>query len=89
MLYPATFLLYFILTRMIYIKIFCIIKSENKEIYFSLSKELTKKFEGTIRGKNIRCDISEIKSFSSKGEFVLILLKAAKDKELNIEKIKN
>ena len=33
-------------------------------------------------------DISEIKSFSSKGEFVLILLKAAKDKDLNIEKIK-
>ena len=69
-------------------KIFSIFKSENKEIYFSLSKELTKKFEGTIRGKISEVDISEIKSFSSKGEFVLILLKAAKDKDLNIEKIK-
>ena len=39
-------------------------------------------------GENIRGDISEIKSFSSKGEFVLILLKVAKDKDLNIEKIK-
>ena len=69
-------------------KIFSIFKSENKEIYFSLSKELTKKFEGTIRGKISDVDISEIKSCSLKGEFVLILLKPAKDKDLNIEKIK-
>ena len=41
-----------------------------------------------LGGKISEVDISEIKSFSSKGEFVLILLKVAKDKDLNIEKIK-
>ena len=70
-------------------KIFTVYKFDNKEIYFSLSKELTKKFERTIRGKITDIDISKIKSFISKGEFVLILFKPNKDRELNIEKIKN
>tara|TARA_B100001248_G_scaffold59056_1_gene40191 strand:+ start:13421 stop:14248 length:828 start_codon:yes stop_codon:yes gene_type:complete len=69
-------------------KIFTVYKFDNKEIYFSLSKELTKKFERTIRGKITDIDISKIKSFISKGEFVLILYKPNKDKDLNIEKIK-
>ena len=69
-------------------KIFTIYKFDNKEIYFSLSKELTKKFERTIRGKITDIDISKIKSFISKGEFVLILYKPNKNRDLNIEKIK-
>ena len=69
-------------------KIFTIYKFDNKEIYFSLSKELTKKFEKTIRGKITDIDISKIKSFISKGEFVLILYKPNKNRDLNIEKIK-
>ena len=69
-------------------KIFTIYKFDNKEIYFSLSKELTKKFEKTIRGKITDIDTSKIKSFISKGEFVLILFKPNKDRDLNIEKIK-
>ncbi|NSW73263.1 16S rRNA (cytidine(1402)-2'-O)-methyltransferase [bacterium] len=69
-------------------KIFSIYQFDTQEIYFSLSKELTKKFEKTIRGKITDIDISKIKSFISKGEFVLILYKPNKDKDLNIEKIK-
>ena len=69
-------------------KIFTVYKFDNKEIYFSLSKELTKKFERTIRGKITDIDISKIKSFISKGEFVLILFKPNKDRDLNIDKIK-
>ena len=69
-------------------KIFSVYQFDAQEIYFSLSKELTKKFEKTIRGKITDIDISKIKSFISKGEFVLILYKPNKDKDLNIEKIK-
>ena len=69
-------------------KIFSVYQFDTQEIYFSLSKELTKKFEKTIRGKITDIDISKIKSFVSKGEFVLILYKPNKDKDLNIEKIK-
>ena len=69
-------------------KIFSVYQFDTQEIYFSLSKELTKKFEKTIRGKITDIDISKIKSFISKGEFVLILYKPNKDKDLNIEKIK-
>ena len=74
-------------------KIFELYKDTYEKILFSLSKELTKKYDKTIRGTLNNDNSKILNSFYNKGEFVLILHKAENSSsfsELEIKKrVKN